>query len=116
MVGLAPVSALTSAASANFSSMVVAAPPCTNLPNRVPVLAKPQEGTSIRKLSRAFPIRSVASALFTIAQPLATSILHGARGMSIVRLFSNGENDIEKARTMHALDARHLYIGGRRWS
>src|SRR5207302_8813188 len=52
-LGLAPVSAFTCEASLNFSSVVVAAPPCTNFPNRVPVLAKPHDGTSIRKLSRA---------------------------------------------------------------
>src|ERR1019366_8881893 len=61
-VGLAPVSLLTCAASANFSSSVVAAPACENLPNLVPVLAKPHEGTSIRNPSSARKTRSVALA------------------------------------------------------
>src|ERR1700722_8029497 len=65
-VGLAPVNAFTSAASANFSSIVVAAPPCTNFPNRVPVLEKPHDGTSIRNPSSAlhtlFALRSAAPA------------------------------------------------------
>jgi hypothetical protein len=49
-VGVTPVRRLTSAASANFSSMVEAAAACTNLPKRVPVLANPQEGISIWKV------------------------------------------------------------------
>jgi hypothetical protein len=53
-VGVTPVSRLTSAASANFSSMVEAAAGCTNLPKRVPVLANPQEGISIWNESRAW--------------------------------------------------------------
>ncbi len=52
-VGVTPVSRFTSAASANFSSMVVAAAACTNLPKRVPVLANPHEGISIWKESSA---------------------------------------------------------------
>ena len=39
--------------------MVVAAAAWMNLPKRVPVLAKPQEGTSMRKSSRALSIRSM---------------------------------------------------------
>ena len=64
MVGLAPVSALTWPASANFSSMVVAAAAWTNLPKRVPVLAKPQEGTSMRKSSSAAQTRSASRTMF----------------------------------------------------
>ena len=51
-VGVLPVRRLTSAASANFSSIVEAAAGCVNFPNRVPVLAKPHEGISILNSSR----------------------------------------------------------------
>src|SRR6185437_12188952 len=47
-VGVMPVSRKTSPASANFSAVVVAAASWMNLPKRVPVLAKPQDGISIR--------------------------------------------------------------------
>src|ERR1700733_12871214 len=57
MVGVEPVSRCTSAASANFSSMVEAAASWINLPKRVPVLAKPHEGISIWKLSSAWKAR-----------------------------------------------------------
>ena len=43
----APVNWLTMPASLNFSARLVAAAGCINLPNRVPVLAKPHEGNSI---------------------------------------------------------------------
>ena len=52
-VGQLPVSRLTLPASLNFSAMLVAAAGCTNLPKRVPVLAKPQEGNSILNASSA---------------------------------------------------------------
>src|SRR6185503_2054876 len=51
MVGQTPVRACTWPASLNFSSMVEAAAGCRNLPKRVPVLANPQEGISMRKRS-----------------------------------------------------------------
>src|SRR5690348_7801201 len=54
----APVAALTCAASLNFSSMEVAAAAWMNFPNRVPVLAKPQDGISTFKASRTCPIFS----------------------------------------------------------
>src|SRR5580658_5415598 len=53
-VGQQPVKRCTWLASLNFSAVVVAAAACWNLPKRVPVLAKPQEGNSMRKLSSAF--------------------------------------------------------------
>ena len=52
-VGHAPVNWLTMPASLNFSAMLVAAAGCTNLPKRVPVLAKPQDGNSILNRSSA---------------------------------------------------------------
>ena len=64
MVGLAPVRRLICAASANLSSIEVAAATCRNLPKRVPVLANPQEGISMRKLSSAFATRSTLSCGF----------------------------------------------------
>src|ERR1700691_1746315 len=53
-VGQQPVKRCTWPASLNFSAVVVAAAACWNLPKRVPVLAKPQEGSSMRKPSSAF--------------------------------------------------------------
>src|SRR5579872_1134374 len=52
-VGQTPVSRCTWPASLNFSSVVVAAAGWMNFPNRVPVLAKPQDGSSMRKDSIA---------------------------------------------------------------
>src|SRR5580692_2277729 len=52
-VGHTPVQQWTCAASLNFSSIVAAAAGWRNLPNRVPVLVKPQEGSSMRKASSA---------------------------------------------------------------
>src|SRR5947209_20536944 len=46
-----PVSECTRLASLNFSSIVVAAAGWMNLPKRVPVFAKPQDGISVRKRS-----------------------------------------------------------------
>ena len=57
-VGQMPVRPCTWPASLNFSSMVAAAAGCRNFPNRVPVFAKPQDGTSIRKRSNASNTRS----------------------------------------------------------
>ena len=57
---------------------------CRNLPKRVPVLAKPQEGISIRNFSRAVKIRPVAfdsicscplAGDYTDAMPLVTRFL-----------------------------------------
>src|SRR5690606_34627224 len=45
-------------ASANLSAVSMAAPGWWNLPKRVPVSAKPQEGSSIRNSSRAAGTRS----------------------------------------------------------
>src|SRR5580693_1877772 len=53
-VGQHPVNRCTWPASLNFSAVEVAAEACWNLPKRVPVLAKPQEGNSMRKSSSAF--------------------------------------------------------------
>src|ERR1700677_1809943 len=64
IVGLAPVNEFTCAASLNFSSIVVAAPACTNFPKRVPVLEKTHDGTSIRNPSRALQIFSATPAPF----------------------------------------------------
>src|SRR5258708_8112686 len=58
-VGQTPVSRCTWPASLNFSSVVVAAAGWMNFPNRVPVLAKPQDGSSIRKVSSTLRILSV---------------------------------------------------------
>src|SRR5436190_4417495 len=58
-VGQAPVEECTCAASLNFSSIVLAAAGWMNLPDRVPVFAKPHEGSSIRRLSSAFQTISV---------------------------------------------------------
>ena len=52
-VGQTPVKRCTCPASLNFSSVVVAAAACMNFPNRVPVLAKPQDGSSMRNVSSA---------------------------------------------------------------
>src|ERR1700685_388322 len=60
MVGQIPVTACTWPASLNFSSVVTAAAAWMNLPNRVSVFAKPQEGISIRKPSRARWILSLS--------------------------------------------------------
>src|ERR1700677_115339 len=78
IVGLAPVNEFPCAASLNFSSIVVAAPACTNFPNRVPVLEKPHEGTSIRNPSRALHIFSVslgdAPIIFILSSHLSTKL------------------------------------------
>src|SRR5438270_5981350 len=52
-VGQTPVRRCTCPASLNFSSVVVAAAVCMNLPKRVPVFANPQEGSSMRNVSSA---------------------------------------------------------------
>jgi len=52
-LGQTPVSRCTWPASLSFSWAVDAAAGWRNLPNRVPVLAKPQEGSSIRNFSSA---------------------------------------------------------------
>src|SRR5215471_17195133 len=57
-VGQTPVSPCTWPASLNFSSIVTAAAGCRNLPNRVPVFAKPQDGNSIRNASSAWKTAS----------------------------------------------------------
>src|SRR5207248_4365920 len=62
MVGQTPVSRCTCPASLNFSSVVVAAAGCVNLPNRVPVFANPQDGSSIRNVSSALQIFSLLRA------------------------------------------------------
>src|SRR5215471_14145202 len=59
MVGQTPVTRCTWPASLNFSSVVAAAAGCKNLPKRVPVLANPHDGTSIRNVSRARNIVAV---------------------------------------------------------
>src|SRR4051794_7584419 len=51
IVGQTPVRRCTCPASLNFSSVVAAAAGCKNLPKRVPVLANPQEGISMRNSS-----------------------------------------------------------------
>src|SRR5262245_42709094 len=61
IVGQAPVSAWTSPASLNLSSIVTAAAGWRNLPNRVPVFAKPHEGSSIWNRSSARATRAVRS-------------------------------------------------------
>src|SRR5579864_2419947 len=58
-VGQTPVNRCTCPASLNFSSVVVAAAGWMNFPKRVPVLAKPQDGNSIRKVSSALKILSL---------------------------------------------------------
>src|SRR5581483_48373 len=59
IVGQIPVSRCTWPASLNFSSTFVAAAGWMNFPKRVPVLANPQEGSSIRNVSSAWKIESV---------------------------------------------------------
>src|SRR5258707_7856705 len=51
IVGQTPVARCTCPASLNFSSVVTAAAGCKNLPKRVPVLANPQDGISMRNSS-----------------------------------------------------------------
>ena len=77
-VGVTPVRRLTSAASANFSSMVEAAAACTNLPKRVPVLANPQEGISIWKESSALNclVEECGFRLFMVYLPFAGLVWH----------------------------------------
>src|SRR6267142_110572 len=58
MVGQAPVKACTCPESLNLSSSETAAASWMNFPKRVPVLAKPQDGSSILKLSSARCIRT----------------------------------------------------------
>src|SRR3954447_24213518 len=62
-VGHEPVKACPCPASLNLSSMVTAAASWTNFPKRVPVLAKPQEGSSILKLSSA---RCIATSVLSV--------------------------------------------------
>src|SRR5579871_150322 len=88
IVGLAPVRTFTCDASENFSSIVVAAPACTNFPNLVPVLAKPHDGSSIRKPSRALQIFSVSSPVLfvpsdAIANPLNSRFFYFGNILSI---------------------------------
>ena len=56
-VGQQPVTRWTSPASASLSFRSMAAASWKNLPNRVPVSAKPQEGVSIAKFSSAVTAR-----------------------------------------------------------
>src|SRR3954470_8510465 len=58
-VGQTPVRRCTCPASLNFSSVVVAAAGCINFPKRVPVLANPHDGSSMRNLSSAANILSL---------------------------------------------------------
>src|SRR5262245_2787154 len=60
-VGQEPVRRWTKPASATFSSVVTAAAGCTYFPKRVPVLANPHDGNSIRKASSAAETRSVTA-------------------------------------------------------
>src|SRR5579862_8262188 len=76
MVGHTPVSRCTCPASLNFSSVVVAAAGWLNLPNLVPVFAKPQDGSSMRKDSSAQKIFSVLCASIS---DLAGFYLHDSR-------------------------------------
>src|SRR5580700_11618406 len=68
-VGQHPVNPCTCPASANFSSVVVAAASWMNFPNLVPVFANPQLGSSIAKLSRAL---KTSMACLAIPQQLDT--------------------------------------------
>src|SRR6266852_9870507 len=70
-VGHTPVSKCTCPASLNFSSVVVAAAGWINFPKRVPVFAKPQDGSSMRKVSSASKICFVLRA--SIGGPLSES-------------------------------------------
>src|ERR1035438_9344253 len=104
-VGVTPVRRLTSAASANFSSIVEAAAACTNLPKRVPVLANPQEGISILKESRTCAARSKdADSDCVIFKCLFG--LFAQFGLIVVA----NENYMKKAWPVDALDARHFNI------
>src|SRR5437764_2781654 len=70
IVGQTPVRRCTCPASLNFSSVVAAAAGCKNLPKRVPVLANPQEGISIRNSSSDRKTMPESLALMPI-QPFA---------------------------------------------
>src|ERR1035438_3739515 len=87
-VGQTPVSTCTWPASLNFSSVEVAAAGWMNFPKRVPVLAKPQDGSSMRKDSSASKILSLFRA-------------------SIGRLFSNSQGTILTAQD-HEFLSRNL--------
>src|SRR5271157_1640091 len=58
MLGQQPVTLCTCPASAIFSAVVVAAEAWINFPKRVPVLANPQEGSSMAKPSSALKASS----------------------------------------------------------
>src|SRR5437588_11150386 len=89
-VGQQPVNRCTWPASLNFSSVEVAAAACWNLPKRVPVLAKPQEGSSMQKPSRALKILSSSEAgMADLLRILIITALAGrvARGGYSIRTF-----------------------------
>src|SRR5450631_1472937 len=110
-VGVTPVSRFTSAASANFSSMVVAAAACTNLPKRVPVFANPHEGISMWKLSSALNASSrfADSVSFIIGFLLPDEFFRFS-----IRFWSNSlvmhQDHMQKTWPVDALDACHFNV------
>src|SRR5688500_230229 len=112
-VGQMPVSACTWPASLNLSSMVVAAAAWRNFPKRVPVFAKPHEGSSIRKASSAFETISTTSAPGVMIAVEYTKSTPDADDPVDAKARSSRGHDhhVERARSMDAANAGHLNIG-----
>ena len=114
--GVTPVSRFTSAASANFSSMVVAAAACTNLPKRVPVLANPQGGNLDLERIENRECQIAGSGvrkrhdISPVAWPYGRSPLGCCAGIAVVN-----QNDVQESRPVDALDAGHLNVCRGAW-
>src|SRR5436190_6040005 len=83
-VGQAPVEECTCAASLNFSSIVVAAAAWMNLPKRVPVFAKPQDGSSILSLSSACHAFSIRRSFISLPCIISRNTLRHRRARTLL--------------------------------
>ena len=107
-VGQTPVSRCTWPASLNFSSVVVAAAGWINFPNRVPVLAKPQDGSSMRK-------GSSASKIFLLCRVHANlSSATSATKVTIIALTSHESSFAETARSVALSNEQRCLVADQR--
>src|SRR5258708_1738184 len=108
-VGQTPVKLWMCPASLNFSSVEVAAADCKNLPKRVPVLAKPQEGSSMLKESSALWMASVCLVVVIASTRFPNAVPHDiiGRASACQRLSILGPG-IPHCKTTKPLCLRHL--------
>src|ERR1700761_7231448 len=94
-----------------------------NLPNRVPVLANPQEGISTRNVSSAentlsVKFKAIAKTEFSSAQHYRRtarwswrSYFPAVRDFISIRDLNRCDDDVQSPRAMYAFDSGHFDIG-----